>query len=239
MKDLLLLLLALCCFSNVSAQSEPEIFPRYFIGVAYGASAALGDFGDTEVNNADAGYAQNGNRYDLFGGYLLNERVTLTGGFRYQTFATDVTDVVDFFSDLNPGTEFMGEHGDWQTYYLLVGAAYKVPIGTKQKIALYPRVGLGPLWTQSPGLDVNAANGASQNNFTRSSETGIGLGYEVGIGLRRDLGKRFALLPTFTISGGSAKIADVETRLNSVTTTRDFSANILSFNLGLSLAFRL
>lgn len=50
---------------------------------------------------------------------------------------------------------------------------------------------------------------------------------------------KLLLLPTFTISGGSATIADVETRLNSVTATRDFSANILSFNLGLSLAFRL
>ncbi len=234
---ILLISLFVLCHLRVAAQSESEESLRYFLGVAYGASIALGDFGDTDVSNADAGFAQNGNRYDLYGGYLLSKHVTLTAGLRYQTFNTDLSEVVNVFTDLNPGTTFSGESGDWRTYYFLLGAAYKLPIS--KRLVLYPRLGVGPLWAQSPGLEVQATGGVSQNNFSRSSETGFGLGYEIGVGFRTDLGKRFALLPTFTFSGGSVSIAEVETRLNSVTSTRDFTGRIQSFNLGLSLAVRL
>lgn len=229
-----------CCSLHARAQSDEapaKTPPRYFIGVAVGASFALGDFGDTEVDNPDAGFAQNGRRYDLYGGYLLNERVTLTAGLRLQRFATDLSEVVSFFDEINPGIQFRGENNPWQTYYLLVGAAYKLPIG--KKYALYPRFGIGPLWVESPGLEVQASNGVSQNDFARSSETGLGLGYEIGIGLRTDLGKRFALLPTFTFSGGRTRLDEVQTRLNSVSSSRDLEARIQSFNLGLSLAIRL
>jgi len=244
MKHLTLLLIGLysLCTSaqptdNQPTETNPKALPRFFVGVAFGASFALGDFGDTDVNNADAGYAQNGNRYDLYGGYLLNKRVTLTAGLRYQTFETDVSDVVDLFNTLNPNTTFEGENGNWESFYLLVGAAYKLPL--TKRFALYPRLGVGPFWIASPDLEVQATDGMSQNNFSRSSETGLGLGYEIGVGLRTDLGKRLALLPTFTFSGGSARIAEVETQLNSLSSTRDFTASLLSFNLGLSLAFRL
>ncbi len=210
---------------------------KFYLGIAFGTSYALGNFGDTDINNADAGYAQNGNRYDLYGGYFFNDRVTLTAGLRYQRFGTDLSDVVDFFQAREPGVEFDGASGDWQTYYLLLGAAYRVPLG--KRLTLYPRVAVGPLWTTSPGLEVQATNGGSGSNFFRSSETGFGVGYEVGVGLRTDLGKRFSLLPTFTFSGGWANIKDVENRLDDLAFTRDFEVGILSFNLGLSLAVRL
>ncbi|MEM7656881.1 MAG: hypothetical protein AAF399_12185 [Bacteroidota bacterium] len=48
--------------SQVSAQiaSQSEDARKGFVGLAVGASYALGNFGDGDVNNADAGYAQNG-----------------------------------------------------------------------------------------------------------------------------------------------------------------------------------
>lgn len=215
---------------------EPDD-PKYFVGIALGGSLVLGDFGDMDVNNPDAGFAQNGRRYDLYGGYFLNKKLTLAASFRYQNFKTDVNEVVAFFTDINPGVTFSGENGDWQTYYFLLGAAYGIPI--IRRFALYPRFGLGPLWAVSPGLDVEATGGTSQNEFIRSSEKGLGLGFELGVGLRTDLGKRFTLLPTFTFSGGRVNFSDVETRFNRVTSIRDFETRIQSFNLGLSLAYRL
>lgn len=224
--------------THMDAQSnDPEAATsrRFFVGLAYGISFAIGDFGNTDVTNAEAGYAQNGRRYDLYSGYSLNDRLTLTAGLRYQRFQTDVGDVVRFFDDLNPGISFGGENGDWQTYYLLFGAAYSVPI--VKRFEIYPRFAVGPLWTVSPGFDVQATTGFSQNEFTRSSETGLGLGYDLGVGLRTNLGNRLALLPTFTFSGGRVNLSDVKTSLNTVTLTRDFTSRIQSFNLGLSLAY--
>ncbi|MEL6733838.1 MAG: outer membrane beta-barrel protein [Bacteroidota bacterium] len=234
MKLLTFFLLVLSCM-QVEAQSDTT--KRYFMGIAVGTSVALGDFQDTSLDNPDAGFAQNGNRYDIYGGYMLSKHVTLTTGVRYQTFETDVQDVVALFNNLRPGITFNGENGDWRSYYVLVGMAYRIPI--VRRFQIYPRFALGPLWVRSPGLEVNTDNGVLINNFSRSSETGLGLGYDIGLGLRTNIGKYFALLPTFTFSGGRIRVPNIATNLNNVTTIRDFDTMIQSFNLGLSLAFRL
>ncbi|MEM7656882.1 MAG: hypothetical protein AAF399_12190 [Bacteroidota bacterium] len=172
-----------------------------------------------------------GGDWTFMGKYFLNEWVTLTAGLRCQQFATDVSEVVSLFEERNPGVvAFRGEHGDWQTYYLLLGAAYRIPI--VKRFALYPRFGLGSLWTVSPGLEVQATNGASQNQFSRSSETGVGVGYELGVGLRTNLGKRFALLPIFTVNGGWVNLMAVETSFNSLTAARDVGGKHSILQLG-------
>lgn len=112
-----LLLIPLCSFqlaAQVDTTQQPEA-KKYFVGVAIGTCYPVGNFGATDVGNADAGYAQNGNRYDLYVGYFLNEHITLTAGLRYQRFGTDLSDVEDSFSSINPGVAFRGENGDWQT----------------------------------------------------------------------------------------------------------------------------
>ena len=105
-------------------------------------------------------------------------------------------------------------------------------------MGLYPRFGLGPLVANNPGITVNTPNGTITNNFSRSSETGFGLGYEIGIGLRSDLGRHFSLMPTFTFSGGLVTIPDVITTTDNIAVTTDYQPQIQSFNLGLSLAYR-
>jgi len=90
----------------------------------------------------------------------------------------------------------------------------------------------------NPGMTVSQPGGGITTNFMRSSETGIGLGYEAGIGLQTDLGRHFTLMPTFTFSGGLVTIPDVVTTTESSSVTSDFQPQIQSFNLGLSLAYR-
>ena len=80
--------------------------------------------------------------------------------------------------------------------------------------------------------------GFRYQNFIRSSETGIGLGGEIGIGLQTNLGKHISLLPTFTFSGGIVTISDVKTTTDNVIAISDYRPRIRSFNLGLSLGYR-
>ena len=230
------IILLICVFSlNVYTQNYNT--NSYFIGISLGSSyITLGDFKDDDVNNPDAGFANDGKKYDIYGGYLLNDRVILTGLFRFQTLETDIRNVVNTFKEANLGATYNGRSGDWKTYAFLFGAAYKVPLF--KNFALYPRIGIGPLIVESPGLDIEASNGGAINNFSRSAETGFGLGYEFGVGLRRDLGKRFTLMPTFAFSGGWVTFSDVITMLNNLTTTNEFDTSIQSFNLGISVAYR-
>lgn len=234
MKQVILALLVFAGSLTLVAQ-EVEL-PKFYLGVSYGTSYSLGDFEDTDIKNPDAGFAKDGRKIDIYGGIPLTDRVIIIGGFRYQNFETEIEEIIDRFNAENPGTNFTGSTEDWQTYSFLVGLAYRISIGPR--FNFYPRVGVGPLWATNPGITVNAPNATSTNNFARSSETGMGLGYEVGIGLQTNLGKRFSLQPAFTISGGIVSINDVITTTDNVRVTGDYQPRIQSFNLGLSLGYR-
>ncbi|MDD7886931.1 outer membrane beta-barrel protein [Flavivirga sp. 57AJ16] len=234
MKTLFIVLLFVASLSPIFAQTGQDA--KFYIGASYGTSFSLGDFGDTDISNPDAGFADNGNKLDLFGGYFLNNKVTLTGTFRYQTFDTKIGNLIEEFNADNPGSNFSGSTEDWNVYSLLVGAAYKINI--YKKFSLFPRVGVGPMVVSNPGITISSPDDAVAQSFSRSSESGIGVGYEFGIGLKTDLGKHFALMPTFTFSGGFATITDVNTTTDTLLINSNYDVKIQSFNLGLSIAYK-
>jgi len=233
MKLLLLLLLISGLVNSVEGQQLAKD-KRFFVGTSYGTSYAIGDFRDNDIENKDAGFAEHGKKLDLYGGFILDKRFILTGGFRYQWFETQISRLVEELRTNNPGFNLNGTTNNWKAWSLLIGLAYKVPI--IDIFAIFPRFGLGPLMVQNPGITVSDASGTVL--FTRNSETGIGLGYESGFGLRRDLGKTFSLMPTFTFSGGYVNIKDVVSKTDQIIRKNTIQALIQSFNMGLSLAVR-
>ena len=226
--------LLLMIWQSAFSQEVPN--PKFYLGLSYGTSYSMGNFADTDISNRDAGFAKNGRKIDVFGGYFINNRTTLTGGFRYQSFETEVEDIIDRFTAEHTGAEFTGSTEDWETYSFLVGLAYRIPV--RKRLNFFPRVGVGPLWATNPGIMVTSPNTTISNSFERSSDTGVGLGYEIGIGLQTNLGKRFSLLPTFTFSGGVVNIKDIKTITDRVIVISDYQPVIQSFNLGLSLGYR-
>ena len=234
MKQLIIILLVLIVKQSIFAQEEKP--PKFYLGLSYGTSFSIGDFQDTDIRNPAAGFAKDGRKIDIYGGFFLRDKTTLTGGFRYQSFETEVEDIIERFNFENPGAEFTGSTEDWQTYSFLVGLAYRVNIG--KRFNFFPRVGIGPLWATNPGITINAPNSTFTNNFERSSGTGFGLGYEIGIGFQTNLGKHFTLLPNFTLSGGTVSINDILTVTDNIMVNSDYRPMIQAFNLGLSLAYR-
>lgn len=235
MKQLLIVLLALAAAHLLNAQEEGQT-PKFYLGLSYGTSYSIGDFADTDIRNPDAGFAKNGRKIDVFGGFPLAPKTSFTGVFRYQTFETEVDDIVKIFNAENPGANFSGSTENWQTYALMAGLAYRVSI--RSRLNFFPRFAVGPLVVTNPGITVNVPDAVFTNNFIRSSDTGVGLGYEIGIGLQTNLGRHFTLLPTFTFGGGVVTINDITTETDNVIITRDYQPRIQSFNLGLSLGYR-
>ncbi len=86
-----------------------------------------------------------------FGGFFLSENTILIGTFRYQSFDTEVEDIIETFKGENPGAEFTGSTEDWQTYYFPVGLAYRIDIGFRFNLG--PVVGLGPVFAMNPGIN--------------------------------------------------------------------------------------
>jgi hypothetical protein len=236
MKQIIISILIFSFHQTTFAQDLNDI-PKLYLGVSYGTSYSIGNFKDTDVSNPDAGFAKNGKKLDIYGGRPLSEKTTLTFGFRYQTFDTEIEDLIENYNTENPGANFSGITEDWQTYYFLVGMSYQVNI--TKKIDFFPRIGMGPLFVNNPGMSISSPNSTFINNFVRSSETGFGLVYELGIGFQRDLGKHFAFMPTFTFSGGLITIPDVIITTDNVSVISDYQPQIQSFNLGLSLAYKI
>jgi opacity protein-like surface antigen len=222
--------------TTMQAQEKQDQNDLVFVGVSYGRAFSMGDFGDTDINNPDAGFAQDGAKLDLYGGYNLTDKTILTATFRYQNFETDIDNLANQVREQNEGINFTASTEDWKVYSLLVGVAYKIPLF--KKFSVYPRAAIGPMLVTNPGITITSPDVAITQNFTRSSETGFGLGFEAGIGFKTNLHKRFALMPTFTIAGGWATINDVVNTTDNASVNTDYQANVLSFNLGLSLAYR-
>ncbi|MEO0553079.1 MAG: outer membrane beta-barrel protein [Bacteroidota bacterium] len=215
----------------VTIYAQKDNSARYYVGVSYGRSLAVGDFKDNDLSNPDAGFAENGNKFDVYFGFQYQPRITLTGAFRFQNFDADISNIQSELEAINPDETFSSNTENWKVYYALVGFEYQVNI--TKKMDIFPKFGLGPMFITTPGFEI-----ASSSQFiSRSSETGSGLGYEFGIGLKTDLGRHLALMPSFTFSGGIATIEQT-TNTNNVIAVADFQPKVTTFNLGLSFAYK-
>lgn len=219
---------------NVSLALGQE--SNHYFGISYGKSFPLGDFAEDDLNNTNAGFAESGNKLDLYAGSVLDERTIFTLTFRYQNFDTNIDALVEGLQANNEYTAVTESSGSWKTYSFLLGLEYRVNVS--RMFQLYPRIGLGPMLVSNPQFTIATTDGNDQTTMGRSSETGLGLGYEFGIGLKRDIGKNFCLMPTFMFSGGFVTISDIDTTIDDTVTSSTQKPKILTFNLGLSLAYR-
>ncbi|NJL12379.1 MAG: outer membrane beta-barrel protein [Microscillaceae bacterium] len=230
------ILLYLLLSPGILFAQEETYKSKFYLGLSYGTSFSVGDFKDTDLENPDAGFAKNGQKFDLFMGFPIDDKITITEVFRYQSFNTEVEDLINDYKADNPGVQITGRTEDWQAFYLLVGLAYQINI--TKKLSFSPRFGLGPLFVKNPGITVSNPDGVISQSFNRSSESGFGLGYEIGFGVSNNFGKHFSLMPTFTFSGAYVQIKDVITSIDNVQLVSDYTPKILSFNIGIALAYR-
>ncbi|MBQ4821669.1 outer membrane beta-barrel protein [Aquimarina sp. MMG016] len=232
-KTSFLLVSLLVIVTSLVAQDQND--SKYYIGISAGSSFPLGDFKDVSENNANSGFAETGAKFDIYGGYRFQEKLILTGTIRLQRYSTDTNDLINSLEINNPGINFTNDSDNWNVLYLLAGLAYQIDIS--KKFAVSPRIGIGPMIVNSPDIFVTATNGSSTVNYQRDGDAVTGFGYEIGIGLKRDLGKHFALMPTFTFTGGFITIESA-TRIGGVIVYSEYQPNIITFNLGLSLAYK-
>lgn len=232
MKKILLLILVVSAFS-MNAQNTYNGY-RFYLGASYGNNYPLGDFKDTDLNNKDAGFAKRGKKIDIYGGYNLNDNIILTAVYRNQKFDADIEGVLGNLEANNAGKSFTGTAENWNIDYGLIGAAYRVPLSPKFNI--YPRAAIGPMFISNPSFNIRSNDNSI--NVARGSESTVGLGYEFGVSLIRNIGRHFILFPSFTFSGGFANISDVTTTTNGGPQTQDIKPKVFTFNLGFSLGYR-
>lgn len=195
----------------------------------------MGNFGNSDASNPEAGYAKNGKKIELFGGFPLDDKVTIVGGLRFLSFDTDIEALIEDLEQENPGNQYTSNIDDWQILYLMVGLAYQVNL--TEKISFFPRCGFGPIIVKNPRIAIDNTSGESDEIGSRKSETGLGFAYEIGFGIRKDLGKHFALMPNITFSGGFVTIKNVSSSVDNAQIAGDYKPKLFSFNAGISIAY--
>ena len=176
MKNILILTAAmLFVLSGVHAQ-------RFVIQIEGGPSFPLGAFGADE--GSDAGYARMGWTGAVSIGYAFTDNVR--GGVKAAFLAHGVKEGAVPFVEVSP----------WNTTAILGAIVLSSPLS--DAIFVEGNAGAGLLFTQFPAASLSI--GGVQVN--RAAETGQGLGYEVGAGMRYMLSRDFALRLGVNYLGG-------------------------------------
>lgn len=241
MRKLILLVLIICSINTIFAQEKDS---KYFIGVSYGKSLPLGDFKDNKIDldefGNNSGFANNGNKFDIFGGYYLTKDYGITGLIRYQNFTTDANSFANELKRINPTINFAVDSKDWKFASVLAGMFYNYPI--TKRMSIQPKGMLGLMYGSSPEITVDATNSSNARVVNVESGNSVGMAYEFGIGFKSTFGKHFALMPTFDLSGGILSFKNNKTIYSPIggtvnTYTNTYNPSILTFNFGLAAAY--
>lgn len=246
MKKSAIILLTIISVNLTFAQDKIKE-TKIFIGFSYGKSFPLGDFKSNDVKltnsyyyfNNNSGFANSGNKFDLFGGYALNNEYGVTGLIRFQTFSTDANSFANELERINPSNNYYVDSNKWMFGSVLGGMYYNYPL--TKKLTLQPKGMVGLIFGTSPEINISANDSNNTRVIFVESGNSLGLGFEFGLGLKSKISDNFALMPTFDFSGGFLSFKNNKTVTNNngtySTTTRTYNPSILTFNFGLSLAY--
>lgn len=154
------------------------------ISLNVGSAAALGDFGNQDPNNADAGGAGSGLSFDLglkMDGTedLKNFGLNLLMKLQVNPVGQEYADA--FVNELGSGTT--ATFGTYSLTGYMIGTHYNIRIGDNFKIQ--PKVLLGYMDAKSPQIDVSFM-GAKVAQITRGETStfaallGADIGYDIG-----------------------------------------------------------
>lgn len=242
-KTTILLWFCLLSFSVFSQENSASIGKQSYIAVSVGSSIPLLDFKSTDGNNAYAGFAKSGTKYDiLWGKDLKNPQWGITGLFRLHTNPVDNGALASIAKTANPTFDYTITAEDWKLYTLMGGAYYRIPI--TKKMTIMPKAMVGLAYIYSPEINVVAINNAGNSAtfspvfFTEASNS-VTPSFLFSIGLKSNLYKRIVLVSNFDILGAFPTFKDVNTTYeNGTSINRTRSPNLLTFNYGFGIGYK-
>lgn len=128
------------------------------IGIALGPSIPLGDFGDSEFNNEDAGYAKTGMHLNFNFNYKFNENLGVAALWTGNAHAIDAEKMIELFWTLDPSLTWKLETEAWSSGSLMGGLLVSFPY-TKFDFDMKGLVGFAV--ATIPNINVTASEGSS------------------------------------------------------------------------------
>jgi hypothetical protein len=234
-----LLYFGLSSFSAFSQENSTSIDKPSHFAISVGSSIPLLDFKSTDGNNANAGFAKDGTKYDiLWGKDLKNPNWGMTSLFRFHKNPIDVGALASIVKTAYPSFDYIISAKDWKLYTLMGGAYYRIPVS--KKMTIMPKAMIGLAYIYSPEINVVANNNAGNiaTSYTESSNS-ITPTYLFSIGVKSNLYKRIVLVSNFDILGAFPTFSNVKTTYgNGTSNNRTKSPTFLTFNYGFGIGFK-
>lgn len=209
---------------------------RGFIGLGLGPSFALGDFASVDGNNDNAGFAAGGLLVDLSFGYKLGERFGVAGLIRSQANTLDADALAR--AAVAPGYMLTVQTGSYGLGGFFLGGYGSFEIN--EKLSFETRALIGYAVTQAPSSDFrysNLSNG--QTILLKQGTASAGaFAYNVGIGIRRNLGKRFGLSTMLDFIGTNPEFEYQVTDFDGSTSYTVVSQPVSALNVTVNFAYR-
>lgn len=238
-KTIILVYSLLLGFSAFSQENSASIDKQSYLAVSVGSSIPLKDFKSTDGNNANAGFAKSGKKYDiLWGKDLKNPHWGVTGLLRLHANPIDAGSLTSVAKTAYPSYDYSISAKDWKLFTLMAGAYYRIPVS--KKMTIMPKGMIGLAYIYSPETNVVANNNVANiaTSYTESSVT-VTPSYLFSIGLKSNLYKRIVLVSNFDILGAFPTFNDVKTAYgNGSAVTRTKSPSFLTFNYGIGIGYK-
>ncbi len=187
-------------FGQTTTKPKPK---KGYLGVYFGPSFPVGNFGQSDFNNDESGFAVRGVQYAIMEmGVKFVPHFGLAASIRGSSIPMDVQYLADQYA-LEFGGQFTVESTRWGFGGLHVGPVLSFPIG---KLDIDFRLMTGLMFAISPELTITQ-NTTGQTEG-QNSEVGTSLALSMGMGLKYHVSERITILavaeyqrarPTFVI----------------------------------------
>lgn len=220
------------CLIGTKALSQD----KGYIGLGFGGSTPLGTFASTEPDNEDAGFATIGLSIDLSFGYKLGERFGLAALIRSQANGVDAQAIADQL--VLPGYKVTVEAGNYAIGGFFVGGYGSFPISGKLDLDTRGLIGFAS--TSSPTYDIrySAMGVGDVLTFKQTSATGGAFAYNLGAGLRWNVGRKVCLVWMLDYMGTNPEFEFTLTNIDGTTTRSRYNQPIATFNSSISIGYR-
>ena len=175
-----------------SAQTATESKPKKgFLGVYFGPSFPVGNFGSSEWNNDNAGFAKMGYQMAVIDfGVKFVPNFGLAASLKGSSIPMNVQYIADQYA-LEYGGQFVVKSTRWGLGGFYVGPFVTIPL---KKLEIDFRLMTGLMIATSPELSVTwQTTGETQ---TQNGEVGPSISITVGTGLRYHISKSVSLVAT-------------------------------------------
>ena len=237
MKNLIVVIAMLC---SVSCYAQD----KGYVGLTFGASNPLGEFGDSDIDNEDAGFAQTGMFYDLSFGYKFGKNFGIAAMLRGQANPVDVDEIAsqihDEFSDFLGTDDFSvkAESDPISSGLFMVGGYGSFPL--TEKLSFESRVLIGLMSATIPEAKITVTDGVDTYWQKQHEGSGSAFAFGLGAGLKFDIGNRICLLANLDYTTAKPEFKDVEFEDGSGDIETDtYSQSISTLNVGVGIAYRL